>query len=125
MGGFWKDITTGKDNETADVIRVAMVAIICSLIATLVLGVVTYIYGYFYSLAHPDTKLFDIQTFFTATSTYAVGVGAFIMGGAASLYMKKTTEPDGTTTDETSITHGSEGPAVQINNVTTKNETRL
>lgn len=101
-----KNMTTGKDNETHDVVRVAMVAVICAQIAVLILGVCTYIYGYFYSLYHPEAKLFDIQTFFTSTSTYSVAIAAFLMGGAASLFMKRTTEPDGSTVDTESITSG-------------------
>lgn len=104
--GILKDMMTGKDNQTHDVVRVAMTAVVAAQIAVLVLGVVTYIYGYYFTLIHPEAKLFDIQTFFTSTSTYSVAIAAFLMGGAASLFMKRTTEPDGSTTETESITSG-------------------
>ena len=101
MKKFMNDLTTGKDNETHDVVRVLMLGIVASLVVVLWLGVMTYLYGYY-----TNAKPFDIQTFFTATSTFALGVAAFIMGGAASIFLKKDTEPVGSTEETTKITKG-------------------
>ena len=103
MKKFMNDLTTGKDNETHDVVRVLMLAIVSSLVVLLWVGSGTYLYGYY-----TNGKPFDIQTFFTSTSTFALGVAAFIMGGAASILLKKDTEPDGSTEETTKITKGSE-----------------
>ena len=102
MKKFFNDLTTGKDNETHDVVRVLMLAIVASLVVLLWLGSGTYLYGYYTKADKP----FDIQTFFTSTSTFALGVAAFMMGGAASILLKKDTEPNGKTEETTSITSG-------------------
>ena len=106
--GFWRNITTGNDNETHDVVRAAMTATICGLVSVMILGSITYLWGYVYGTLHPELNIkpFDIQTFFNANATIATGIAAFLMGGAASLFFKKTTEPDGTQTEIESITKG-------------------
>lgn len=124
--GFWKNITTGKDNTTHDIVRVAMVAVISTLLVTLILGALTYIYGYWVSLTNPNVKMFDIQTFFTATSTQAVAISTFLMSGAASLFFKKTTEPDGTQITTESFTTGQrqqETVGQVINNIVSEKTT--
>jgi hypothetical protein len=104
--GFWKNITTGKDNQTHDIVRVCMVSVTVTLLVTLILGAAMYLYGYVASLSNPMIKPFDIQTFFNATSTQGAAIGAFLMSGAASLFFKKTTEPDGTVTETEQVTKG-------------------
>ncbi len=105
---FCKDLTTGKDNQTHDIVRVLIAATGCSLVAVMILGSMTYIWGYIYGTIHPELNIkpFDIQTFFNANSTIAVAISAFLMGGASALYMKKTTEPDGSQIETTSIKSG-------------------
>jgi len=122
---FCKDLTTGKDNETHDVVRVAMIATTCGLVAVMIFGSLVYMAGYIYSLIHPDAKvqMFDIQTFFNANSTMAVAISAFLMGGASALFFKKTTEPDGSETTTTSIKtgDGAAEPQVEVTKVTQVN----
>ncbi len=94
------DLTTGKDNQTFDVARIVMLANALWLVVILVVAVGFYFYGYV--IARP----FDIQPLFTAVLTYAGGVGALLTSGAGAIYFKRSTEPDGATTETESITRG-------------------
>lgn len=104
--GLVKNIITGKDNQTHDIVRVAMVFVTAGLVGAFFAGCFAYIYGYFYSLSHVDAKLLPIQDFFTATTTFAIGAGGFLASGSGALLLKKTTEPDGTQTTTESIRSG-------------------
>lgn len=88
---------TGKDNKTHDIVRVVLFANVILLAVVLILGVVGYLYGYFVG------KPFDIKTMFDSVLTYSEGIVALMAGGGFSLLLKKTTEPDGTTVDVTSV----------------------
>jgi hypothetical protein len=108
---FLNDITTGKDNQTHDVARFVMVVNAVILIPALFLGIGFYLYGYVVN------KPFDMQSFFTAILTYEGGVGALLTSGAAAIYFKRTTEPDGTKTETTAITKGKQPDNITINQV--------
>ena len=88
MNKFFKDMTTGKDNETHDIARVVMFCNAAALIPVLLLGIGFYLYGYF------ETKPFDMQSFFTAVLTYTGGVGSLLISGAGAIYFKRSTEPE-------------------------------
>ena len=98
--GAIKNMVTGKDGQTHDVARVIILVNAVLLVPVLLLGVGFYLFGYL------QTKPFDIQAFFTAVLTYEGGVGALMTSGAAAIFFKRTTEPDGSTTDTESITKG-------------------
>ena len=89
MKGLLKDITTGKDNETFDVVRVSMVAIISLLPFVLVWGIAMATL-----LAFGIIKMFDMNSAFTAIMTFCVAAGSLLMSGSASLFFKKSTEPE-------------------------------
>ena len=97
MNKFLTDITTGQDNQTHDVARVVMVVNAAMLAVVLVVGVFMDVYGYFYG------RPFDVQTLFTSSLTYVGGVSALLTSGAAAIYFKRTTEPNGATSDTESI----------------------
>lgn len=84
---FWKDITTGKDNQTHDVARFIITINGLILVLVLLIGVALFSYSYF------TNKVFDIQTLFTATLTYVGGVGTLMTTGAAAIYFKQGSEP--------------------------------
>jgi hypothetical protein len=109
---FLKDITTGKDNQTTDIARLVIFINAVILIPVLIFGIGFYLYGYVVN------KPFDMQSFFTAILTYEGGVGALLTSGAASIYLKRTTEPDGTKTETTAITKGKQPDNITINQVT-------
>ena len=106
---MFKDMTTGKDNQTTDIARLVILVNAVALIPVLVFGIGFYLYGYIYA------RPFDMQTFFTAILTYEGGVGALLTSGAASIYLKRTTEPDGTTTQTEAITKGKQPDNITIN----------
>lgn len=112
--GVFKNITTGKDNKTHDIVRVAMALVIIAMVLVYVIGNITYLYGYFYLLAHPGVALLPLQELFTANTTFAVGFAAFLMGGASSLFFKKSTEPDGVVNEIESINLG-QAPTTNVN----------
>lgn len=88
---------TGKDNKTHDIVRVVLFANLILLAIVLILGVFGYLYGYF------TGKPFDVKTLFDSVLTYSEGIVALMAGGGVSLLLKKTTEPDGSTVDVTSV----------------------
>jgi len=109
MPKLFTDITTGKDNSTHDVARVVMVVNALMLAVVLLLGVSFYVYGYIVNRA------FDIQTLFTSSLTYVGGVSALLTSGAAAIYFKRTTEPDGASSETESITKGKQPDTVIVN----------
>ena len=111
--GLVRDITTGKDGESYDIARVVMTLNALVLIPVLFLGIGFYLYGYIV------TKLFDVQTFFTAVLTFEGSVAALLTSGAASILWKKSTEPDGGTSETLDITKGKQ-PDTTINNTVIK-----
>lgn len=108
MRQFIKDLLTGIDGESFDIARVIIALMTVSLIPILFIGVAFYLYGYIF------VKPFDVQTFFTAILTFIGGVGTLLTTGAAAIYFKKTTEPDGTETTTESITRGRQ-PDIKTN----------
>ena len=120
MNGFLKNITTGRDNQTHDIVRVIMLAVALTMLAGFGTGLAVYDYGYFYSLRHPDAKPFDIQTYFNAMSMGSVAITTFLMGTCASLFFKKTTEPDGSSQTVERMTEGQPKETIkmtQVNNI--------
>ena len=105
---FVKDILTGIDGESYDIARVIIAMMTVALIPILFIGVGFYLYGYL--LAKP----FDIQGFFTAILTFIGGVGTLMTTGAAAIYFKKTTEPNGTSTTVESITKGRQPDITEV-----------
>ena len=111
MNKFMKDLTTGKDNQTHDIVRVAMTVVIAMLPFVLLWGICMETYATLYG------KTFDLQGSFTAVLAFLTGSGAFLMSGAASLYFKKTTEPDGSVSEEESITKGNQPDVINSTTV--------
>lgn len=119
MKQFLKDLLTGIDGESYDIARVIIAMMTIALIPILFLGVFFYLYGYMW------VKPFDIQAFFTAILTFIGGVGTLMTTGAAAIYFKKTTEPDGTSTTTESITRGRQPDIVKENIVAEPGSTIL
>ena len=94
---FLHDLVTGKDNQTHDIARWVMVVNAVMMAVVLVVGVAFYIYGYVVG------KPFDVQTLFTSSLTYVGGVSALLTSGAAAIFFKRSTEPDGSETETTKI----------------------
>jgi len=89
MRKFLKHIMTGKDNETFDVVRVAIAIMVFMLPLILVFSL------YKYNQAFDNNKNYDISSLFNAVFIFYGGAATFIAGGAASLLLKKDTEPSG------------------------------
>lgn len=100
MKSALKILSTGKDNETLDIARIAMVVVTLMLPVILLWGVGLQTY------CTITAKPFDIQAFFTGIGIFLGMFGTFLMGGAASLFFKKSTESDGSasTTTKTEFT---------------------
>ena len=78
MNKFFKDMTTGKDNETHDLVRVLTLVVSIVMVISFIAAAFTYLYGYFYSLSHTDAKMFDMQTFFNAESLGVAAIGPLL-----------------------------------------------
>ena len=115
-----KDIMTGKDNQTHDISRVIMTVNMLALIPLLYIGIGFYLYGYYLGMRDPSVKQFDMQTFFNGVLTYIGALGTLLTTGAASLWMKKSTEPDGSSIEEMTINRNF--PQNVTENVTTINK---
>ena len=102
------DITTGKDNKTHDIARVVMIVNAAMLAVVLLIGVSMDVIGYW------NNRPFDVQTLFTSVLTYVGGVSALLTSGAAAIFFKRTTEPDGATDDVTSITKGKQPDVTNV-----------
>lgn len=72
--GFWKNVSTGQDNETYDVARVLAIASV-----VVGLGLCIYAVGW-------KDQIFDLQQF-------GIGIGAMFTGLGAVLKLKENTEP--------------------------------
>jgi hypothetical protein len=88
MNQFFKDIMTTKDGQSYDVVRVAIVGVLLFLPWILLWGISMYTYGYFFN------KPFDISAAFNGVGIFLMMFGAFLLQGAGSLLMKKSTEPN-------------------------------
>lgn len=113
--GFWKNITTGKDNETHDIIRVAMTIVTMMFPVLIVWGIVML------SLAWYLGRPFDLMSSYEAFGLIIGAFGTYLMQGGGALFFKKSVEPDGTQTTTESFTPAKKTPA-EINNTTIVNE---
>ena len=86
MKKFLKDITTTKDGETFDVVRVSIVGVTLFLPICLVWGIVLFTYGYFHD------KPFDMHLFFDPIGSFLAMYGLFLLQGGGSLLVKQKTE---------------------------------
>lgn len=94
---FLTNITTGKDNRTHDVVRVVLTIFAFLFPVIMLWGIAMDTAAFFLS------KVFDMQSAFVGIMAFVTGVGAFLTGGGAAIWLKKETEPDGTTTESESI----------------------
>jgi len=92
-----KNMLTGKDNQTHDIIRVAiaMVGALFPLMIVWGLGMVTW--------AFAEDKSFDLETPYRGVSFLITAFGLFLGGSAGAIYWKRVTEPDGTTRETESV----------------------
>lgn len=89
---FWTNITTGKDNKTHDVARVAVAVGVVLFPAIVVWGIVML------TIAYVDQRTFDLQAAVNAIGTIYTGFGVFLFTGAGSILLKDKTEPSPTVT---------------------------
>jgi hypothetical protein len=88
MKQFFTDITTTKDGQSFDVVRVAMTAVIIMVVIQFATGLVAYVVGWV------TEKPFPIKDYFEASMYLLVSFGAFLATGSGALLLKKTTEPN-------------------------------
>lgn len=81
------DITTGKDNETHEVIRVFMLVVIIILVMAFFVGTVMEVW-------HALTSgQWDLQSYFQAIATFILGINSLLVSGAGAIKLKSTNEP--------------------------------
>lgn len=100
MSRFLQNITTGKDNQTHDIIRVA-IAVVGALFPVMIvwgLGMATW--------AFAEGKSFDLEEPYRGISFLITAFGLFLGGSAGAIYWKRVTEPDGTSVESESIDKG-------------------
>lgn len=85
-----KDLVTGIDGESYDIARLIILINSIILVPVLVVGTFCYVWGWAYARA------FNISEFFTAIMEFEAAVGTLMTTGSASIYFKRSTEPDGT-----------------------------
>lgn len=94
---FLKNITTGKDNKTHDVVRVVLTVFAFMFPAIMLWGIAMDTAAFFLG------KNFDMQSAFVGIMAFVTGVGAFLTGGGAAIWLKKETEPDGSSVESEGI----------------------
>jgi len=95
---FWRNITTGKDNQTHDIVKVALTIVTMMFPILMVWGLVMLTWAW--SIAKP----FDLMSAYEAFGVIIASFGAFLLQGGGSLFFKRTTEPDGKRVDTEKIT---------------------
>jgi hypothetical protein len=83
-----RNMTTGKDNCTHDVVRVVLTvfAFLFPMVMLWGIGMTT--------LAFFMNRTFDMQGAFVGIMAFVTGVGAFLTGGGMALWFKRATEPE-------------------------------
>jgi hypothetical protein len=118
--GFWRNITTGKDNTTHDIMRVAITIVTFTFPALILWGLFMLTVSFFLN------RPFDLMSAYEAFGLIIGAFGTFLMQGGGSLFFKKTTEPDGTQITTESITSGQRQQQVAgqvINNIVSEKTT--
>jgi hypothetical protein len=91
------NMMTGKDNQTHDVVRVVLTIFAFMFPAIMLWGIVMSTLAFFWN------KNFDMQSAFVGIMAFVTGVGAFLTGGGAAIWLKRSTEPDGSSTETESV----------------------
>lgn len=105
--GWVNNATTGRDNKTHDVVRIAIALVTVMLPLILLWGMVLETWA----ITRTPSVAFDMNAFFMGIGTFLTLFGAFLASSSVGILMKKTTEPDGSQTTVESITEG-EQPSV-------------
>lgn len=111
--GFWRNLTTGKDNSTHDIVRVALTIVTMMFPLLIIWGILML------SLAWYLGKPFDLMSSYEAFGLIVGTFGTFLMQGGGALFFKRSVEPDGTQTTVESIIPGQKQP--DVTQVTTTN----
>lgn len=98
--GWISNSTTGRDNKTHDIVRIAIALVTLMLPLILIWGMLLETW------ATLNQKPFDMNAFFMGIGTFLTLFGAFLASSSVGILLKKTTEPDGTQTTVESITEG-------------------
>ena len=81
-----RDITTGKDNDTHEIIRTFMVVTVCILVVAFIVGTIM-------EIRHSVvTGEWDLQSYFQAIVTFILGIGTFLLSGAGAIKLKTPSE---------------------------------
>lgn len=88
MKQLFTDITTTKDGQSFDVVRVAMTAVIIMVVIQFATGLIAYMIGWM------GDKPFPIKDYFEASMYLLLSFGGFLATGSGALLLKKTTEPN-------------------------------
>ena len=119
--GFWRNISTGRDNTTHDTIRVIMVSVAVSSIAVMIWAMCMETYRAICSTK--DYLIpFSMRDDLTAYSFYIVSVGGFLTGGGVGLKMKRQKEPDGTENSTESLRQKAAGANQSKNNIVSQDD---
>ena len=92
-----KNMMTGKDNETHDVVRVVLTIFAFMFPLIMLWGITMSTAAFFLD------KNFDMQSAFVGIMAFVTGVGAFLTGGGAAIWLKRHTEPDGSNSETESV----------------------
>lgn len=103
--GWITNSTTGRDNKTHDIVRIAIALVTMMLPIILLWGMILETWAVL------TKNSFDMNAFFMGIGTFLTLFGAFLASSSVGILMKKTTEPDGSQTTVESITEG-EQPSV-------------
>lgn len=92
-----QNMMTGKDNQTHDVVRVVLTIFAFMFPAIMLWGITMT------TLAYVQGKNFDMQAAFVGIMAFVTGVGAFLTGGGVAIWLKRETEPDGSSVESEGV----------------------
>jgi hypothetical protein len=92
-----KNMLTGKDNQTHDIIRVAIAIVGLLFPAMIVWGLAMETWAF------AAGKSFDLEAPYRGIAFLITAFGLFLGGSAGAIYWKRVTEPDGTKVESESI----------------------
>jgi hypothetical protein len=91
---------TGRDNETHDIIRVA-IAVVGALFPVMIIWGLAMV-----SWAFALGKTFDLEAPYRGIAFLITAFGLFLGGSAGAIYWKRVTEPDGSSVESEGISKG-------------------
>lgn len=106
--GWFNNSVTGRDNRTHDIVRIAIAIVTFLLPVILLWGLLLETWCILHNIP------FDMNAFFMGVGTFLTLFGGFLTGSCVAIFLKRTTEPDGSQTTIESVTEGKQPDITRV-----------